>query len=68
MAVDDEQGPERTNLLEQLLDSVREEYREEHDEDPPDEVMQKARNEALRRIAKDRRDANRSIYDALAEE
>ena len=56
------------NLLELLMDRVRERYREKHGEVPSDSFMEEARREALLQLAKERRDENREIYDALAGE
>jgi len=61
---DDELETPRTNLLAEVLMKVRQRYREE----PPEPFMKRARSEAVRRFAKERRDSHRENYDALAEE
>ena len=69
MAVDeDDPTTPQMNLLEELLNQVRDRYREEHGEDPPESFMKEARRKALLHLAKERRDENREIYDALADE
>ena len=56
------------NLLELLMDRVRERYREEHGEDPPESFMEEARRKAILELARELRNQNREIYDALADE
>ncbi|NEU58758.1 hypothetical protein [Halorussus sp. MSC15.2] len=63
---DSESSP--TNLMEKVLDTVREEYIEEHGEEPSEEFLQNARKKILRERAKKSRDDHREIYDALADE
>ena len=56
------------NLLELLIAQVRERYREEHGEDPPESFMEEARRKAILELARELRNQNREIYDALADE
>lgn len=50
------------------LAEIRRIYVEEQGEEPPQEFLQAARRELIRAVARDRRDAHRDIYDALADE
>jgi len=61
-------GDERKPLMDRLLDSVSERYRQEHGEIPPDEFLERARSEVIRRVASKDREQHRDIYDALADE
>jgi hypothetical protein len=61
-------GGAQSNLLEELLEDVRERYVEEHGEEPPAEFMRDARQDILRSLAKKGRDEHRDVYDALADE
>lgn len=67
MAVDKESRSQR-NLMKEYLVDVRESYIEENGEEPSDEFMEEARAKIIQEVAKRKRDANRDIYDALADE
>jgi len=68
MAAEDDEVTPPKNLMEQLLNSVRDRYVEEHGEEPPVEFMQRARNDIVHNLASHDREENRDIYDALADE
>ena len=54
--------------MEALLRAIQEQYIEEHGEEPPEEFMQRARNEIVHNVASRDREEHRDIYDALANE
>jgi hypothetical protein len=58
----------RKNLMEKVLDKVREKYIEEHGEEPSEKFIRVARKKILQEQAKKSRDDHREIYDALADE
>ncbi|GAA0665099.1 hypothetical protein ACFQDG_09900 [Natronoarchaeum mannanilyticum] len=68
MAVEDNEDHPPKNLMVSILESIREAYVEEHGEEPPEEFMQRARNEIVHNFASKDRDEHRDIYEALAKE
>lgn len=56
------------NLLDEMLAQFRSEYVKEHGEEPPKEVMVNMRMVLLKGAAREKREENREIYDALAKE
>ena len=68
MAVKEDEDRDPKNLMEVLLQAVREQYVQEHGEEPPEEFMQRARNKIVHNVASRDREAHRDIYDALANE
>mgnify|MGYP006914279298 CR=1 FL=1 len=57
-----------TNRMAAALERLRQIYVEEEGEEPPEEFMTDARQELVRAVARNRRDAHREIYEALANE
>lgn len=57
-----------TDPIDAVLEELRSQYVAEHDVEPPKEFLENARQEILSRLAKQRRDEHRDVYDALAEE
>lgn len=68
MAVEDSDESPPKNLMEALLQSIRENYVEEHGEEPPEGFMRRARNEIVHGFASRDREEHRRIYEALADE
>ncbi len=68
MAVDEGEDRPRANVMETLLNTIRDRYVEEHGEEPPEEFMERARTEIVHGVANRDREEHRDIYDALADE
>lgn len=62
------ESEEPKNRMAAALDRIRRIYVEEEGEEPSEEFMSEARRRLVREVARDRRDAHREIYEALAEE
>ncbi len=66
MSESDDEAP--ADRMAAALEQIRRLYIKEHGEEPSEEFMEDAREELVRAVARDRRDAHREIYEALANE